>query len=43
MEQRQPQPVPTPVICHVPTQIFVARDLLEAVGPIDRVVMPGDR
>ena len=32
MEQRQSQPVPTPVIDHVTTQIFIARDLLGAVG-----------
>jgi hypothetical protein len=43
MEQRQSQPVPTPVTYHVTTQIFITRDLLGAVGPIDRAVVPGHR
>jgi len=40
---RQSQPVPTPVTYHVTTQIFITRDLLGAIGPIDRAVVPGHR
>ena len=40
MEQRQSQPVSTPVIGHMPTQIFVARDLLWAVQPIAMTIVP---
>ncbi len=43
MEQRQTQPVPTPVTYHVTTQIFIARDLLGAVPTIVRAIVPGHR
>ncbi len=43
VEQRQSQPVSTPVIDHVPTQIFVARDRLGAVRPIARVIVSSRR
>jgi hypothetical protein len=40
LEQRQSQTVPATVIDHVTTQIFVARDLLGAIGSIVRAVVP---
>ena len=43
MEQRQSQPVPTPVTDHVTTQIFITGDLLGTIGPINRAVVPGNR
>jgi len=43
MEQRQPQPVPTPMTDHLTTQIFIARDLLGAVRMIVRAIVTGHR
>jgi len=43
VEQRQSQPVSTRVIDHVPTQIFVMRDLLGAVRLIARAIVPSRR
>jgi len=43
VEQRQSQPVSTAAIDHVPTQIFVARDVLAAVRPIARAIVSSRR
>jgi len=39
VEQRQSQPVSTTAIDHVPTQIFVACDVLGAVRPIAMAIV----
>ena len=41
MKQCQSQPVPTPVIYHVTTEIFIARGLLGAVRTIARAIDTG--
>jgi hypothetical protein len=43
VKQRQSQPVSTPAIDHVPTQIFVARDVLGAVRPIAIAIVSSRR